>query len=117
MVVILLVRQDWQETRNVLGRDEAEEARSRHAIVETRTGQEESQYQAHRIDPQRPLTPCACLAPILPTRRAPSLGGLHRWTVDARRTGGGARPTATRVRSRRALTIVVSVPSARPCAT
>src|SRR5215831_9860302 len=89
LVVILLSRTDRYKVWKVLGRDEAEKERSRHAIVEPRTGHEDRQYQAQRIDQQMPLTPFDVLGPLIPTLRAPSLGGLHRLIVDARGTGGG----------------------------
>src|SRR5919109_787536 len=68
VVVILLIRKDRHQTWKVLGHDEAEEERSRHAIVETRTGYEDRQYQAQGIDQQMPLAPFDFLAPIIAAR-------------------------------------------------
>ena len=92
MVVILLIRKDRHETGKVLGRDVAEQERSRHPIVETRTGNEDSQHQAQRIDQQMPLAPFDFLAPIIPTRGAPDLRGLDRLAIDARGTRGRLAP-------------------------
>src|SRR5438128_9184155 len=57
VVVILLIRKDRHETRKIIGRDVAEQERGRHPIIETRTGNENSQHQAQRVDQQMPLAP------------------------------------------------------------
>src|SRR5262245_6167091 len=92
MVVILLIRKDRHETGKVLGRDETEQEWSRHPIVETRTGNEDSQHQAQRIDQQMPLAPFDFLAAIIPTRGAPDLRSLDRLAIDARGTRGRLAP-------------------------
>src|SRR5262245_36353773 len=89
MVVILLIRKDRQEPWKVLGRDMAEQEWSRHPIVKPRTGNEDSQHQAQRIDQQMPLAPFDLLAPVIPALGAPNLGGLDRLAIDTRSTGGG----------------------------
>src|SRR5512134_2425162 len=92
MVVILLIRKDRHETWQVLGRDEAEEERGRHPIIEPRTGNEDGQYQAQRIDQQMPLASFDFLAPIIPALGAAHLGGLDRLAIDARDTRGRLAP-------------------------
>src|SRR5262250_2257242 len=57
LVVIFLIRKDRHETRQVLGRDVAEQERSRHAIIEPGTGDEHGEQQSQRIDQQMPLAP------------------------------------------------------------
>src|SRR2546428_1482382 len=57
VVVILLIRKDRDETRNVVRRDIAEQERGRHPIIETSTGEQDGQQQAQRIDQQMPLAP------------------------------------------------------------
>src|SRR5262245_36547710 len=84
VMVILLIRKDRHQTWKGLGGDEAEQAWSRHAIVAPCTGNEDRQHQAQCIDQQLPLASCDVLAPSIPTRGAPHLGGLDRLTVDAR---------------------------------
>src|ERR1043166_3147590 len=92
MVVILLVRKDRYKTWKVIGCDVAEQERGRHSIIETRTGNEDSQHQPQRIDQQMPLAPFDFLAPIIPTLGAPNLGGLDRLAIDARGTRGRLAP-------------------------
>ena len=43
MVVILLIRKDRDETRQVVGRDVAEQGQGRHPIIETGTGNEDGE--------------------------------------------------------------------------
>src|SRR5437899_4137835 len=76
VIVILLIRKDRDETRKVVRRDVAEQERCRHTIIKTRTGNENGQQQAQRIDQQMPLAPVDLLAAIIPTLRASHLGGL-----------------------------------------
>src|SRR5215470_8342403 len=92
VIVILLIRKDRHQTWKVLGRDEAEQERRRHAIVEPRTGNEDSQYQAQCIDQQMPLASFDFLAPIIPALGASHLGGLDRLTIDAHGTRGRLAP-------------------------
>src|SRR5262249_57110930 len=92
MVVILLIRKDRQEPWKVLGRDMAEQEWSRHPIVKPRTGNEDSQHQAQRIDQQMPLAPFDLLAPIIPALGTPNLRGLDRLAIDARGTRGRLAP-------------------------
>ena len=92
MIVILLIRKDRAEMRQVLWRDVAEQDRCRHTIIEACTGNEDGKQQPQRIDQEMPLTPFDVLAAILPTLGAPDLGGLDRWALDARGTGGGLAP-------------------------
>src|SRR5215218_1438655 len=73
VVVILLIRKDHHETRKVLGRDVAEQERSRHPIIETRTGNEHGQQQAQRIDQQMSLAPFDFFASIIPALGPPDL--------------------------------------------
>jgi len=92
LVVILLIRKDRHETRQVLGRDVAEQERGRHAIVEPGTGEEHGEQPSQRIDQQMPLAPLAFFATVLPPLGAPRLSGLDRLTVDADGTGGECAP-------------------------
>src|SRR2546428_8573075 len=89
VIVILLIRKDRDETRKVVRRDVTEQERCRHPIIETRTGHEDGQQQASRIDQQMPLASFDFLAPIIPARGASHLGGLDRLTLDARGTAHG----------------------------
>src|SRR5262245_11226446 len=111
MVVILLIRKDRHETWKVMGRDVAEQERNRHPIIETGTGNEDRQHQAQRIDQQMPLAPFDFLAPIIPARGAPTSVALTDWLSMHAALGVGSRPAATRVRSRKACTILAQVPS------
>src|SRR5262249_13142565 len=88
MVVILLIRKDRHETRQVVGRHVAEQERRRHAITEPGTGDEHGEPQSQRIDPQMPLAPLDVFATVIPPLGAPHLGGLDRLTVEAYDTGG-----------------------------
>ena len=92
MVMRLLSRKDRAEPRKGLGRDVAEQDRGRHASIKTGTGNQDNPSQAQRIDQQMPLAPVDCLAPIIPTLGAFRRGGLDRWAIDARGTGGGCTP-------------------------
>src|SRR2546428_14143770 len=76
VIVILLIRKDRDETRKVVRRDVAEQERCRHTIIKTRTGNENGQQQAQRIDQQMPLAPDDLLAAIIPTLGASHPGGL-----------------------------------------
>ena len=89
MMVILLIRKERDETRQVLCRDVAEQERCCHPIIETSTGTQDGQQQAHCIDSQMPLAPVALLAAIIPALRAAHRGGLDRWALNARGTGSG----------------------------
>ena len=92
VIVILLIRKDRDETRKVVWHDVAEQERCRHPIIETRTGNEDGQQQASRIDQQMPLASFDFLAPIIPARGASHLGGLDRLPLDAGGTGCGLAP-------------------------
>src|SRR5712692_7516610 len=92
VIVILLIRKDGDETRKIVGRDVIEQARSRHSIIESGTGNQDGQQQAQRIDQQMPLAPVDFFAAIIPALRAAHLGGLDRLTVDAGSTGGRLAP-------------------------
>src|SRR5262245_49081647 len=92
MMVILLVRTNRAETRQVLWRDVAEQDRCRHTIIEPCTGHEEGKQHPQRIDQERPLTPVDFLAAIIPTLGATHLGGLHRLALAADGARGGLAP-------------------------
>jgi len=92
VVVILPIRKDREETRKVVGRDMAKQDRGGHPIIETRTGDQDGQQQAQRIDQQVPLAPIDFLAAIVPTLWAAHLGGLNRLAIDARGAGRGLAP-------------------------
>src|SRR5262245_4968112 len=49
LVVILLLRTDRDETRQVGWVDLTEQARGCHAVIKTRTGQEHGEHQAQRL--------------------------------------------------------------------
>ena len=66
MVVIFLIRKDRHETRQVLGRDVAEQERGCHTIIEPGTGDEHGEHQSQRIDQQMPLAPLDFFATVLP---------------------------------------------------
>jgi len=92
MVVILLIGKDRYKTWKIIGCDVAEQERGCHPSIEPRAGNEDSQHQTQRIDPQMPLAPFDFLAPILPALRAPNLGGLDRLALDARGARGRLAP-------------------------
>jgi len=92
MIVILLIRKDRAETRQVLWRDVAEQHRCRHTIIESCTGNEDGNQQPQRIDQEMPLTPFDFLAAILPALGATHLGGLYRLSLDANGARGGLAP-------------------------
>jgi hypothetical protein len=71
MVVILLIRKDRHETRQVLGRDVAEQERGRHPIIEPGTGDEHGEQQSQRIDQQMPLAPLDFFATVISPLGAP----------------------------------------------
>src|SRR5438876_2039988 len=54
VIVILLIRKDRDETRKVVWGDVPKQERCRHTIIKTRTGNENGQQQAQRIDQQMP---------------------------------------------------------------
>jgi hypothetical protein len=112
--VILLLRKDRDETRKVVGRDMAEQDRGRHPLIETSTGEQDGQQQAPCIDQHMPLAPVDFLAAIVPRSGPPLSVVLSDWLSMHAALGVGARPAATRVRSRKALTSLVHVPSSRP---
>src|SRR5262249_12942595 len=116
MVMILLVRKDRHKTWQVMGGDVAEQERGRHPIIKTRTGNEDSQHQTQRTDHQMPLTPFDFLAPSYPRAGPPTSVVLTDWLSMHAALGVGSRPAATRVRSRKACTILAHVPSSRHCA-
>jgi len=91
-MVILLLRKEHDETRQVVWGDVAEQEQGRHRLSATCTGHEDGQQQASRIDQQMPRAAVAFLAPIRAARGASQLGGLDRLTVDAHGTGGGLAP-------------------------
>ena len=113
VMVLRRIRNNRDETRNIVRLDGAEEERGRDPLIQTGAGHEDGDQSPQRLHPQMPLAPCDVLAAILPALRAPALGGLDRWALHARGTGGGSRPASPRVRSRHALTIVAPVPSSR----
>jgi len=76
VIVILLIRKDRDETWKVVWLDVLEQERCRHTIIKSRTGNENGQQQAQRIDQQMPLAPIDLLAAIIPTLGASHLGGL-----------------------------------------
>src|SRR6266852_1314940 len=92
VIVILLIRKDCGKTRKVLWRDGTEQERGCHPIIETGTGNEDSDQQPQRIHQQMPLAPVDFLAAIIPALGAPDLGGLDRLAIDARGTRGGLTP-------------------------
>ena len=77
VLVLLLIRQDRDETRTVVGVNVPEPERCRHPILQTRPGKENGPPQAQRIAQQRPRAPVARLAALLPT-----LGASHRAGLD-----------------------------------
>src|ERR1700704_5957572 len=92
VIVILLIRKDRLQTRQILGGDMAEQDRCGNPIIETSTGHKDDKQQPERIDQQVPLAAFNFLAPILPALGTAHLGGLDRLTLDARGTGGGLVP-------------------------
>src|SRR5215831_20225519 len=116
VIVILLIRKDRDETWTGLGCDEAEQGWGCHPIIETSTGNEHGEQHPQRIDQEMALASLDVFATVIPPLGAPHFGGLDGLTVDARGTGGGSRPAAPRVRSRKAVTILAQVPSSRHCA-
>jgi hypothetical protein len=89
MGVVLLIRKDRHETREVLGRDVAQQEWGCHALIEPGTGDEHGEQHSQRIDQQMSLAPLDFFATVIPPLGAPHLGGLDGLTVDARATGGG----------------------------
>src|SRR5215831_7411319 len=63
-----------------------------HPIIETRTGDQDGEQQAQRIDQQMALAPVDFLTAIVPALWAAHLGGLVRWAIDARGAGRGLAP-------------------------
>ena len=112
-MVILRICEDRDETRKSMRLDVAEQHRGRYSGSQTGTSHEDGEQHPQRIHQEMPLAPLAFLAAILPALGAPDRGGLDRWALNARGTGGGSRPAATRGRSRKALTRLAQVPSSR----
>ena len=92
VMVIRRIRTNRDETRNIVRLDGAEEERGRDPSIQTGAGHEDGDQSPQRLHPQMPLAPCDVLAAILPALRAPDLGGLDRWALHARGTGGGLTP-------------------------
>ena len=92
MVVLLRIRKDREETWQGGGRAQAKQAWGRHPIGATGTGEEDGDQHPQRIAPSRALAPLDFLAAVIPACGASRLGGLHRLTLDAHRTGGGCTP-------------------------
>src|SRR5712691_4343079 len=92
VLVILLIRQDHDETRKVVWLDVPEQERCRHTIIKPRTGHENGQQQTQRIDQQMPLAPVDLLAAIIPPLGASHLGGLDGLTINAHGAGRGLAP-------------------------
>src|SRR6266446_8802016 len=92
VIVILLVRKDRLQTRQILGCDMAKQDRCCDPIIETSAGNQDGQQQPQRIDQQMPLATFDFLAPIIPALRASHLGGLDRLTIDTGSTGGRLAP-------------------------
>ena len=92
VIVILRIRKDRDETREIMRLDVAEQDRGRHPVIQTGAGHEDGDQPPQRIHPQMPLAPCDFLAAIISALGAPDLGGLDRLALDARGTGGGLAP-------------------------
>jgi len=71
MVVVLLIRKDRHETREVLGRDVAQQEWGCHAIIEPGTGDAHGAQPSQRIDQQMSLAPLDVFAPVIPPLGAP----------------------------------------------
>jgi hypothetical protein len=76
VIVILLIRKNCDETRQMLGVDVPEQEWCRPPIIKPGTGNENGQQQAQRIDQPMPLAPVDLLATIVPPIGAAHLGGL-----------------------------------------
>src|SRR5712691_5598919 len=92
VIVILLIRKDRDETRKVVWVDVPEQERCRHTNIKTRTGNENGQQQAQRIDQQMPRAPVDLLAAIIPPLGASHLGGLDFFNLNAHGAGRGLAP-------------------------
>jgi hypothetical protein len=88
------IRQDREETWKSRRRAPAEQEWDRPPSVATGPGAEDGAPHPQRLHHQLALAPWACLAAVLPPGGVSRLGGLHRLTLTAHRTGGGqaARP-------------------------
>ena len=75
VIVILRIRKDRDETRKIVRRDEAEQDRGRHPVIQTGAGHEDGEQQPQRIHQQMPLAPFDFLAAIIPAR-----GPRSRWS-------------------------------------
>ena len=75
-MVILRIRKDRDETRDMVHLDMVEQERGRSPVIQTSAGNEDGDQHPQRIHPQMPLAPFDFLAAILPARGAPDLGGL-----------------------------------------
>src|SRR5712691_6650703 len=89
---ILHVGQNGLTARNIVRGEVAESLRGRHASIASCPGTEEGHQPCQRLDHERPLTPLACLAALLPTLGATPLGALDRLARDAEGARGGLTP-------------------------
>ena len=87
VMVRLLIRNERDEPRKVVGVDGPAEERGCHPIIQTRPGHEHGQHQAQRIDHQRSFAPLDLLAAILPPLGIAHLGGLDGLTINAHGAG------------------------------
>jgi hypothetical protein len=71
MMVILLIRNNRDETRTMGGVHVPEQERCRHAIIQTGTRHEHGQPQAQRSDQQMPLAPVHLLASAVRKIKSP----------------------------------------------
>jgi len=92
VIVIFHIRKDRAQTRKIVRGDVPEQLRSRCAIIEAGTGNQDGNQQSQRIDQEMPLAPFDFLAPIIPSLGATHLGGLHRLALDADSARCGLAP-------------------------
>ena len=111
VVVILLIREDRDETRKVLRSDVAEHQRG-HPVIQTCTRHHDGYQEAERVDQHIRLRPLTFSA-IVPTLGPPISVVLTDGLSMQAALGVGSRPASTRGRSRRALTKLAQVPSSR----
>src|SRR5262245_29773467 len=112
-IVSLLIRKDRDETRTVVGADVPEQERDCSPSIKPRTGHGTASHKPRVSTNRGRLRPWICSPPLSPRSGPPISVVLTDWLSRHTALGVGARPAATRVRSRQAWTILGQVPSSR----